>query len=161
MADHLDIAAVILAVDGRLDAPVEGKPVLRQVYDTVVGWGAAEPVVIVFSKQTEPLLSSIDLAESVAVVDEDGSGTGSALSVGLDALTRQTLENIRETLAADGMDFDDVVDVMVYVSDIRYFDAMNEVYAAVMPQPPPARATVGTELMTPDALVEIMMLAVR
>ena len=87
MADHLDIAAVILAVEGRLDASVEGKPVLRQVYDTVVGWGAAEPVVIVFSKQTEPLLSSMDLAESVVVIDEDGSGTGSALSVGLDALT--------------------------------------------------------------------------
>ena len=57
------------------------------------------------------------------------------------------------------MSFDDVVNVMVYVSDIRYFQAMNEVYASMMPKPPPARATVGTQLMSPDALVEIMVQA--
>ena len=88
MAAHPDITAVILGVDGRLDAPVEGGPVLSQVHDMVRAWGVAEPVVVVFSKQTESLMGSIDLGESVAVVDEDGSGGGSALSVGLDALTR-------------------------------------------------------------------------
>ena len=72
-----------------------------------------------------------------------------------------TLANIEATLAAAGMDFSNVVDAMVYISDIRYYQDMNEVYAEIVPSPKPSRATVGAELMSPDALVEIMMVAVK
>jgi 2-iminobutanoate/2-iminopropanoate deaminase len=77
------------------------------------------------------------------------------------AQTKLTLENLRRTLEAGGLGFDDVVEALVYVSDIRFYDAMNEVYREMMPSPPPARATVGTELMAADALVEIVMLAAK
>ena len=77
------------------------------------------------------------------------------------AQTRQALENIRATLEAAGLGFDDVVDALVFVSDIRHYQAMNEVYQEMMPSPPPARATVGVPLMSPDALVEIQVLAAR
>lgn len=77
------------------------------------------------------------------------------------AQTRKTLENLQATLKAANMDFGDVVDATVYVSDIRHYQAMNEIYAEMMPEPPPARATVGVQLMSPDALVEIMMTAVK
>jgi 2-iminobutanoate/2-iminopropanoate deaminase len=73
------------------------------------------------------------------------------------AQTRQTLENLKGTLQAAGMDFSNVDNVMVFVSDIRYFADMNEVYREMMPTPPPARATVGAQLVSPVALVEIMM----
>jgi 2-iminobutanoate/2-iminopropanoate deaminase len=75
--------------------------------------------------------------------------------------TRLTLQNLQKTLQAAGLDFGDVVDVLVYLSDIRYYQQMNEVYKEMMPNPPPARATVGSELMAADALVEIVMLATR
>jgi 2-iminobutanoate/2-iminopropanoate deaminase len=75
--------------------------------------------------------------------------------------TRLTLGNLRAALNAAGLDFDDVVDTMVYLSDIRYYDAMNEVYREMVGSPPPARATVGSQLMAPEALVEIIMLAVK
>lgn len=77
------------------------------------------------------------------------------------AQTRLAFDRLRATLAADGLTFDDVLDVLVYVSDIRFYNDMNEVYREVMPSPPPARATVGVQLVSPDALVEIMMLAER
>jgi 2-iminobutanoate/2-iminopropanoate deaminase len=48
---------------------------------------------------------------------------------------------------------------MVYLTDIRYFQAMNEVYREMVGTPFPARATVGSQLMAPEALVEIIMLA--
>jgi 2-iminobutanoate/2-iminopropanoate deaminase len=51
--------------------------------------------------------------------------------------------------------------VLVYVSDIRFYNDMNEVYREMMPSPPPARATVGAQLVSPEALVEIVMLAER
>ena len=36
---------------------------------------------------------------------------------------------------------------------------MNDIYREIVPGPRPARTTVGTALMSPDALVEIMMIA--
>jgi enamine deaminase RidA (YjgF/YER057c/UK114 family) len=57
------------------------------------------------------------------------------------------------------MDFKDAVDVQVYLSDVRFYSEMNEVYRQMMPNAPPARATVGARLMSPDALVEIMITA--
>ena len=75
--------------------------------------------------------------------------------------TKLTLQNLRAALNAAGLDFKDVVETMVYLTDIRYFQAMNEVYREMVGSPPPARATVGTQLMAPEALVEIVMLAVK
>ena len=47
----------------------------------------------------------------------------------------------------------------MFLTDIRHFSAINEVYRELAPQPRPARTTVGTALMSPDALVEVMMVA--
>ena len=48
---------------------------------------------------------------------------------------------------------------VLFLSDVRFYADMNDVYREMMPKVPPARATVGTPLMSPDALVEIMMTA--
>lgn len=75
------------------------------------------------------------------------------------AQTRITLERLAATLKAAGMSFDDVESATVYLTDIRHYGAMNQVYRELMPSPPPARATVGAPLMLPEALVEIAMIA--
>ena len=78
---------------------------------------------------------------------------------GIEAQTRQTLENLRAVLTRTGLEFGHVVEANVYLSDIRYYGQMNQVYKTVFPGAPPARATFGSVLMSPDALVEIMMTA--
>ena len=75
------------------------------------------------------------------------------------AQTRLTLERLQATLQAAGLSFDDVVDATVYLADSRYYGAMNEVYRDMVGADPPARATVGMQLMSPDAWVEIQMTA--
>lgn len=75
------------------------------------------------------------------------------------AQTRQTLENLLATLKAGGLGFGDVVEATVFLSDSRFYDDMNEAYSEMIPDSPPARATVGSPLMSPEALVEIMMTA--
>jgi 2-iminobutanoate/2-iminopropanoate deaminase len=75
--------------------------------------------------------------------------------------TRLTLQNLRAALNAGGLDFDDVVESLVYLSDVRYYQAMNEIYREMVGTPFPARATVGSQLMAPEALVEIVMLAAK
>lgn len=79
----------------------------------------------------------------------------------VEAQTQITLDRLAATLKAAGMSFADVERSTVFLTDIRHYDKMNAVYGAAMPTPPPARATVGTKLAGPDALVEIQMVASR
>ena len=54
----------------------------------------------------------------------------------------------------------DVVDALVYLTDMKAFAAMNEAYRPFFEKDFPARATVRSGLMAPGGLVEIMMTAV-
>ncbi len=80
---------------------------------------------------------------------------------GVEAQTRTALDRLQATLAAAGLGFDDVEMATVFLTDIRHYGIMNEIYRQVVGSPPPARATVGSVLMSPDALVEIQMTARR
>lgn len=85
--------------------------------------------------------------------------SGPELRGDLQGQTRAVLEQIRSLLREGGMDLEDVVDATVWISDVRHFSAMNEVYREFIPEAPPARATIGSRLMSPEALIEIAMTA--
>ena len=76
------------------------------------------------------------------------------------AQTTETLARMRRALAAAGLTPADVVDSLVYVTDIRNFAAMNDAYRPFFEKDFPARTTVGTGLVAPTGLVEIMAVAV-
>ncbi|MEM7355111.1 MAG: RidA family protein [Acidobacteriota bacterium] len=78
---------------------------------------------------------------------------------GVEAQTRVVLDRLKATLDAAGLGFADVDMSSVFLTDIRHYGIMNQVYREVVGSPPPARATVGSPLMSPDALVEIQMTA--
>ena len=63
-------------------------------------------------------------------------------------------------LAAAGSSLDQVVAVTVYLKSASDFAAMNEVYSGFWTKDPPTRTTVVADLVLPDALVEISMIAV-
>ena len=63
------------------------------------------------------------------------------------------------TLTAAGFGWSDVVDGIVYITDIANFDAMNTGYRSVITKDFPARATVKAGLVGADGLVEIMFVA--
>jgi reactive intermediate/imine deaminase len=75
------------------------------------------------------------------------------------AQTRQVLGNVKSILAQGGATMADVLKCNVYLSDIRYFQAMNEEFAKVFPKDPPARTTVQAPLAEPEMLVEIEAVA--
>lgn len=77
------------------------------------------------------------------------------------AQTRETLARIRNALTAAGLTPADVVDSIVYLTDVGNFAAMNQPYREFFQRDFPARATVGAGLVAPDGLVEIMMTAVK
>lgn len=62
-------------------------------------------------------------------------------------------------LAEAGAKLDDVVKSVVFLSDIRYFEAMNEVRAGFFPQGKPVRSTIRARLGGPEMSVEIEAIA--
>ena len=88
--------------------------------------------------------------------DETGSVTG----IGdVRAQTVQTLKNVIAVLEEAGASLDDVLKCNVYLKDMNDFHVMNEEFAKVFPDRPPARTTVQTPLAEPEMLVEIEAVA--
>jgi 2-iminobutanoate/2-iminopropanoate deaminase len=76
--------------------------------------------------------------------------------------TRQTLNNIKANLEGCGASMADVVRCGVFLTDIRDFAAMNEVYAEFFGETKPARTTVGAALLPlAGAKVEIDAVAYK
>lgn len=78
---------------------------------------------------------------------------------GIGEQTRTALANLRAVLAAEGLGLDDVVKTTVWLRHAGDFTAFNAAYAAAFGAHRPARSTVISELVLPDALVEIEAIA--
>ena len=89
---------------------------------------------------------------------EDAADADGKRDVGTE--TRLTLERMRDVLLASGSSLDRVVSVMVYLTAAEDFQPMNAAYRPFFPGDPPTRTTVITELVVPDARVEISLVAV-
>jgi 2-iminobutanoate/2-iminopropanoate deaminase len=85
--------------------------------------------------------------------------TGKVVPGGIEAETRQTLENIRVILEAAGSSFDLAVATAVYMTNLADFAAMNRVYAEYFRVNPPGRTTVGVASLPAGAQIEITVTA--
>ena len=85
---------------------------------------------------------------------------GSLVSGGIEAQTRQVIENIRAALKLAGAEISDVIKTLVVLADARDFAAFNKVYASYFPKDLPARTTLEARLMI-DIKVEIEAVAYR
>ena len=86
--------------------------------------------------------------------------TGTLVEGGIEAETRQCLENIRAVLAQHDMTMANVVKALVILDDINDFAAFNEVYKTYLPQKP-ARTTFAAEALAAGAKIEIEVVAVE
>ncbi len=91
----------------------------------------------------------------------DAPGSHGAAPGGIEAETRQMLENVGRLLDTVGLTFTDVVKCTVYLRDFGDFAAMNTVYREVFATDPPTRATVGVTALAADYNVEIEVMAAR
>ena len=81
--------------------------------------------------------------------------TGQVAGPDVAAQTRQTIANLRAILEAGGSSLGQLVKTTVFLADLRLFDAMNEVYKELIPEPRPGRSTVEARLARPELLVKI------
>ncbi len=86
--------------------------------------------------------------------------TGELVYGGITAQTHQVCANLRAILAAENLQFSDVVKTGVFLADLADFQAMNEVYAQYFNEQAPARACVQVARLPRDVAVEIEVIAV-
>jgi reactive intermediate/imine deaminase len=84
-----------------------------------------------------------------------------SLPEGIEAQTRQVMDNLILVLRGAGYHLANVVAVRIYLTDFkRHYALMNEVYRGYFPPGRlPARTCVGVTALARDALVEIDLVA--
>ena len=87
--------------------------------------------------------------------------SGALVDGGVEAQAERALKNLGAVLDAAGATFADVIKTTIFLVDIGDFAAVNAVYATFMPEPPPARSTVGVAALPKGGLVEIEAIARR
>ncbi|MXR21690.1 RidA family protein [Halobacterium bonnevillei] len=75
--------------------------------------------------------------------------------------TRQSLENVKAILEAEGLTMQDVLKVSVYLDDIDDFDEMNAAYKEYFQDNPPARSAIEVGSLPKGAGVEIEAIAAQ
>jgi reactive intermediate/imine deaminase len=72
-----------------------------------------------------------------------------------EAQVRRVFDNLRAVCREAGGDFDRMVRVTVYLTDLAHFAKVNEVMASYFNEPYPARAAIGVASLPRGAQVEI------
>jgi 2-iminobutanoate/2-iminopropanoate deaminase len=75
--------------------------------------------------------------------------------------THQVMHNLKAILQQAGMDFGNVVKTTIFLTDMKRFSEMNEVYGKYFDNDFPARETVEVSALPKFVNVEISMIAVK
>ena len=87
-------------------------------------------------------------------------GTGAIPGPDIETQTRATIANVKAILEEAGSSLDKVLDVTVYLTDMkRDFERFNRTYAETLGKVQPARTTVGVDSLPTPILVELKVIA--
>ena len=78
---------------------------------------------------------------------------------GIEAQTRQCLQNMQRILETAGSSLADVVKITIFLGDVADFAKMNMVYESYFTENLPARSTAVTGLVIPNMLIEMECVA--
>ena len=78
---------------------------------------------------------------------------------GIEAQTRQVLNNLSEILKAGGSSLQQVFKTTIFLSNMEDFALVNAIYAEFFGEHKPARSTVAVKTLPKNALVEIECMA--
>lgn len=80
---------------------------------------------------------------------------------GIEAQTKQALENVKGLLESQGLDFSHVVKTTVFLDNMDDFNTVNSIYAQYFVEPYPARSAVEVGCLPKGALIEVEIIACK
>lgn len=89
------------------------------------------------------------------------SATGKIVEGDVKAQAEQCFKNLTKLLAAAGSSSDDVVKTTVYLTDMKDYGPVNEVYADYFSPPYPARTAIAVAALPLGVKIEIDVIAKR
>jgi 2-iminobutanoate/2-iminopropanoate deaminase len=122
-----------------------------------VSYNTGQPI----AGQTLPFSRAVRVGHLVYLSGELGidPATNALVPGGAGPQTTQILRNYERTLDSYGADLSNLVKCTVFLSDMADYAAMNAAYAAAVPDPKPARSTVGVSGLAFGAALEIECIA--
>jgi reactive intermediate/imine deaminase len=127
----------------------------------------ADPPAPQFFPSSDPALAALPFSEAVRTGDllfvsgQIGNvpGTLDLVPGGIEAESRQALENMRTILERHGSSLDRVAKCTVFLADMREWPAFNEVYRRFFARNLPARSALGASGLARGSRVEIECVA--
>ncbi|HET8770747.1 MAG TPA: RidA family protein [Gemmatimonadaceae bacterium] len=134
-----------------------------QVATATTGAPAAIQFLTPFGPATRPFSPAVRVGGLIFLSGQVGTSadaTGGLVPGGIEAETRQTMENIKAVLDSVGSGMDRVVKCTVMMADMTEWDRMNEVYRTYFTEGRyPARSAIGANGLALGARVEIECIA--
>lgn len=113
-----------------------------------------------FGAPVNPFSPAVRAGNTLYLAGQIGTDSAGALvKGGIEAETRQTMQNISRVLDATGSSMERVVKCTVFMADMKEWPAMNVVYATFFPRNKPARSALGATGLALNARVEIECIA--
>lgn len=106
--------------------------------------------------QSLPFSEAVRVGDTVYLSGQLGRGPDGKLPEGIEAQTKQTLDNIGATLKLAGLGYADVFHCTAMLSDMANWPAFNKVYVTYFPEGKrPARSAFGANGLALGALIEL------
>jgi len=120
----------------------------------------AKKVILMPNAPSYPFSAAVRAGDYIFVSGQGGFIDAQGKEVkGIEAQTKQCLDNIRRILETAGSSLTDVVKVTVFLGDVAHFSMMNKAYQTYFSEDYPARSTAVTGLVIPTMLVEMECVA--
>lgn len=106
--------------------------------------------------QRLPFSSAVRVGDMLYLSGQIGNRPDGTLPAGIQAQSRQVMDNIGAVLKAAGLGFGDIVKCTVMIDDIKQWGDFNKVYVSYFPDGKfPARSAFGAEGLAMGALIEV------
>ncbi len=89
------------------------------------------------------------------------ASTGNLNNASIEDETHQVMNNLKAILYEAGLDFSHIVKTTIFLTDMAFFGAVNEIYAKYFKGNFPARETVAVKGLPRNVNVEIAMIAAK
>jgi 2-iminobutanoate/2-iminopropanoate deaminase len=106
--------------------------------------------------QPLPFSEAVRVGDILYLSGQLGRGPDGKLPEGIEAQTRQTLDNIGATLKLAGLGYGDIFHCTAMLSDMKLWPAFNSVYVTYFPEGKrPARSAFGASGLALGGLIEL------